>query len=83
MYSRLGELPAKIRYGNTHSVCDDGKGNIYVHHTVYASSQSRDAVAVFDAKGKFVRSFGAMFKGGAQAMDYAKKGKNEFFYLLR
>src|ERR1035438_1518167 len=27
-----GELPRTIKYGNTHGVCQDAQGNIYVHH---------------------------------------------------
>src|ERR1700679_2342742 len=51
-----GELPSNIKYGNTHSVCEDAQGHIYVHHTVHKTSDSPDSVVVFDAKGKFVRS---------------------------
>src|SRR5437870_5637815 len=50
-----GELPANIRYGNTHGVCEDSQGNIYVHHTVNAASESSDTMVVFDSAGKFVR----------------------------
>ena len=35
-----GELPANIKYGNTHGVCEDSQGHIYVHHTVNAASES-------------------------------------------
>ena len=63
-----GELPANIKYGNTHNACEDSQGHIYIHHTVHATSQSPDAVVVFDNNGKFVRSWGAMFKGGAHGM---------------
>ena len=76
-----GELPSSIRYGNTHSVCEDSQGHIYIHHTVNAKSQSPDAVVVFDSNGKFVRSWGAMFKGGAHGMHYSKEGKDEFLYF--
>ena len=27
-----GELPADIKYGNTHGVCEDSQGRIYIHH---------------------------------------------------
>src|SRR3989442_15181214 len=37
-----GELPARIKWGNTHGVVEDSEGNIYVHHTVHASSDSAD-----------------------------------------
>ena len=76
-----GELPANIKYGNTHSVVEDAQGHIYIHHTVHETSQSPDSVVVFDEKGKFVRSFGPMFKGGAHGMHYSKEGRNEFLYF--
>jgi hypothetical protein len=76
-----GELPATIKYGNTHNVCEDAQGHIYVHHTVNATSQSPDAVVVFDSNGKFVRSWGAMFKGGAHGMQYSREGRDEFLYF--
>ncbi len=76
-----GQLPGNIKYGNTHSVVEDSHGNIYIHHTVHATSQSPDAVVVFDSKGKFVRSFGAMFRNGAHGMHLQKEGKDEFLYF--
>jgi hypothetical protein len=76
-----GELPSDIKYGNTHSVSEDSRGHIYVHHTVHATSQSPDSVVVFDDKGKFVRSFGAMFKGGAHGMHLQKEGTDEYLYF--
>src|SRR6266852_2371061 len=76
-----GELPANIKYGNTHSVAEDSQGHIYVHHTVHETSQSPDAVVVFDNKGKFVRSWGAMFRGGAHGMHINKEGKDEYLYF--
>jgi hypothetical protein len=76
-----GELPANIKYGNTHSVCEDSQGHIYIHHTVHKDSQSPDSVVVFDAKGKFVRSFGPMFRGGAHGMHLTKEGKTEYLYF--
>lgn len=76
-----GELPSNIKYGNTHSVCEDAQGHIYVHHTVHATSQSQDSVVVFDDKGKFVRSWGPMFSGGAHGMFLRKEGKTEYLYF--
>jgi hypothetical protein len=76
-----GELPSNIKYGNTHSVIEDSQGHIYIHHTVHATSQSPDAVVVFDSKGKFVRSWGAMFRGGAHGMHINKEGKTEYLYF--
>ncbi len=76
-----GTLPSNIKYGNTHSVVEDSHGNIYIHHTVHATSQSPDAVVVFDNKGKFVRSWGAMFRNGAHGMHLQKEGKDEYLYF--
>jgi hypothetical protein len=76
-----GELPRTIRYGNTHGVCEDSQGNIYVHHTVNAASDSADTMVVFDANGKFVRSWGRQFKGGAHGLTIRKEGSEEYLYL--
>lgn len=76
-----GELPANIKYGNTHGVCEDSEGNIYVHHTVNAASESEDTMVVFDHQGKFVRSWGKQFKGGAHGLHIRKEGSTEFLYL--
>jgi len=76
-----GELPRTIKYGNTHGVCEDSEGNIYVHHTVHASSESLDTMVVFDSKGKFVRSWGRQFKGGAHGLTVRKEGSEDSLYL--
>jgi hypothetical protein len=76
-----GELPRTIKYGNTHGVCEDSQGNIYIHHTVNAASDSLDTMVVFDEKGKFVRSWGRQFKGGAHGLTLHKEGSEEFLYL--
>ena len=41
-----------IKWGNTHGVVEDSQGNIYVHHTVHATSESADSMVVFDQKGQ-------------------------------
>lgn len=76
-----GELPRTIRYGNTHGVCVDSQGHVYIHHTVHATSESEDTMVVFDRKGKFVRSWGKEFKGGAHGLHIRKEGRDEFLYL--
>src|ERR1700722_4296045 len=76
-----GELPRTIKYGNTHGVCEDSQGNIYVHHMVNAASESLDTMVVFDRDGKFVRSWGRQFKGGAHGLTIRKEGSEEFLYL--
>ena len=76
-----GVLPPEIKYGNTHGVCEDAEGHIYVHHTVNAASQSDDTMVVFDHKGKFVRSWGKEYKGGAHGLLIRKEGSQQFLYL--
>jgi len=76
-----GQLPANIQYGNTHGVIEDSQGRIYVHHTVNAASESSDSMVVFDDKGKFIKSWGKDFKGGAHGLHIRKEGSTEFLYL--
>ena len=45
-----GELPASIKYGNTHGVCEDSQGHIYIHHTVNAASESHDTMVGLDPR---------------------------------
>lgn len=76
-----GELPSAIKYGNTHGVVRDSQGHIHIHHTVHASSESPDTMVVFDEKGKFVRSWGRQYKGGAHGLHIQKEGSTEFLFL--
>lgn len=76
-----GELPAGLKYGNTHGVVEDSRGFLYVHHTVHSTSESADSMVVFDPKGKFVKSWGKDFKGGAHGLQLVKEGRTEYLYL--
>ncbi len=76
-----GTLPASIRWGNTHGVVEDSQHNIYVHHTVHATSESPDSMVVFDSKGRFIRSWGKEFRGVAHGLHIRKEGRDEFLYL--
>jgi hypothetical protein len=77
-----GELPAGLRWGNTHGVCEDSQGRIYIAHTVHASSERADTLVVFDEKGKFIRSWGSEFKGGAHGLHIRKEGRDEYLYFV-
>jgi hypothetical protein len=77
----MENLPADIKYGNTHSISRDSHGLIYVHHTVHETSKSPNAVVVFDPKGKFVTSWGPQFRGGAHGMHIQMEGKTEYIYF--
>jgi hypothetical protein len=76
-----GDLPADIKYGNTHGVVEDSQGRIYIHHTVNAASESSDSMVVFDANGKFIKSWGKDFKGGAHGLYIHREGSTEYLYL--
>lgn len=76
-----GTLPTHIKWGNTHGVVEDSQGNIHIHHTVHATSESPDTVVVFDRDGKFVRSWGRQFKGVAHGLELRREGSDEFLYL--
>ena len=76
-----GVLPANVKWGNTHGVVQDAQGNIHIHHTVHASSESSDSMVVFDPSGRFVRSWGRQFRGVAHGLHIRKEGSDEFLYL--
>ena len=76
-----GQLPANIKWGNTHAVVEDSQGNMHVHHTVHATSDSADTVVVFDRSGKFIRSWGKELRGVAHGLHIQREGKEEFLYL--
>src|SRR5579862_3068669 len=72
-----GELPAGHVYGNTHGVAVDAQGFVHIKHTVGAGATVEDAVVVFDDQGKFVRSWGKQYKGGAHGLHLSREGKEE------
>lgn len=75
-----GEVPDHIQWGDTHGVGIDEQGLIYIKHRSDAP-QPMDAVAVFDSRGKFVRSFGKEYHHGGHGLDIRKEGGEEFLYL--
>ena len=57
--SEWGALPGGVQLGSTHGrVAVDAVGNVYVQ------TDTERAVCVFDADGKFLRSFGSDLAGG-------------------
>jgi DNA-binding beta-propeller fold protein YncE len=81
VYHDWGQLPAQIAYGRTHGIGIDRNGSVYVFHTVHATSQSSDAVVVFDPDGRFVKSWGKDFRDGAHGLHISAEGHEEFLYL--
>jgi hypothetical protein len=74
------QAPPHLLFGDTHGVAQDSHGRIYIAHTVNSGSVSRDAVCVYDSKGKFISSWGSVFAGGAHGLDVRKEGRDEFLY---
>lgn len=72
-----GPLPDGIRFGNTHGICEDAQGRIYVHN----QSPTGHAMVVFDGDGRFVTAWGAQFCKGAHGLTYHREGPDEFLYL--
>ena len=70
-----GKLPNGRKYGYTHGVVVDSQQRIIIHN------RSKDAVAIFDHDGKFVKSWGEDFETGAHGMLLNKEGNTEYLYL--
>ena len=74
-------LPKDHSYGNaSHGVTTDENGLIYITH-----QGNPGTIFVFDADGKFVRSFGEIHNiknaGKGHGIDIRKEGSEEFLYL--
>jgi len=72
--------PLGMVWGDTHAVCQDTAGNIYVGHTVHKSSMRGEAIVVYDSEGKFIRAFGEEFRGGAHGLDLRQEEGQEILY---
>ncbi len=72
-----GQLPEGKKLGHTHGVCETADGRIFVHN----ASPTGDSTCIFDADGKFIKSWGPQFKDGAHGMQLRKEGNEEFLYL--
>ena len=70
-----GRLPEGMAFGYTHGVCEDAQGRILIHN------MSKDAVAIFDADGTFITSWGEDFAEGAHGMLLSREGDDEFLFL--
>lgn len=74
------QLPSHIRWGQTHGVAIDAQGFIYIKH-LSEEKDPMDAIAVFDADGRFVRSFGKEYHGGGHGIDIRTEAGEQFLYL--
>jgi hypothetical protein len=72
--------PSSIQWGDTQGIAQSDNGDIYISHTVGGGSKISDAIAVFNARGKFLRSFGAQFKDGGHGIDHRTENGSEYLY---
>lgn len=75
-----GQLPKHLQWGDTHGVVFDKAGLVYITHQS-AAKEPMDSIVVFDADGKYVRSFGQEFHGGGHGLALRAEGGQEFLYL--
>lgn len=71
------KLPEGMRFGNTHMIQEDAQGRLIVHH----QGGAPDSVFIFDADGKFIKSWGKQWLAGAHGMQLRKEESGEFLYL--
>ena len=75
------QLPDKFTWQTTHNVAVDKAGNLYVIHEGRRELKDHPAIFVFDADGKYVRSFGSQFQGGGHGIEVRQEGGEEFLYV--
>lgn len=75
-----GELPAHVKWGETHGVAIDEAGLVYIKHRNRAELPM-DAIVVFDSEGKYVTSFGKEYHAGGHGIDIRKENGVEYLYL--
>lgn len=72
-----GARPDGKDLGNTHGcVAHDSEGRIYVN------TDTQDAVMIYDASGKLLKTWGKDFAGGMHGMQIVKEGEREFLYAV-
>lgn len=75
------QLPDKFTWQTTHNVAVDEAGNLYVIHEGREELKDHPSIFVFDADGKYIRSFGQQFQGGGHGIEIRKEGNQEFLYV--
>jgi len=75
------QLPKEFEWQTTHNCTVDRDGLVYIIHEGRENRRDHPAIFVFDGDGKYVRSFGNQFAGGAHGMDLRDEGGEEFLYV--
>jgi hypothetical protein len=76
-----GTLPGELEWQTSHNVAIDSQGHVYITQQGLKGRKVIDTIYVFDATGKFVRSFGKDFHEGGHGIEIRKEGSDEFCYL--
>jgi hypothetical protein len=63
------QLPDQFTWQTTHDIAFDKAGNLYVIHEGHKNKPDHPAIFVFDADGKYIRSFGKEFQGGGHGLE--------------
>lgn len=75
------ELPDQFSWQTTHNVALDKSGNLYVIHEGHKDKADHPSIFVFDADGKYIRSFGSQFQGGGHGLEVREEDGQEFLYV--
>jgi hypothetical protein len=75
------QLPEQFTWQTTHDVSFDKAGNLYVIHEGHKDKPDHPAIFVFDADGKYIRSFGQEFQGGGHGLEVHEESGEEFLYV--
>lgn len=74
-------LPKRFSWQTSHNVAIDREGLLYVIHEGHKAKTDHPSIFVFDASGKYVRSFGSQFQGGGHGLEVHREGGAEFLYV--
>lgn len=75
------QLPSKFTWQTTHNVAVDKVGNVYVIHEGREDQPDHPSIFVFDANGKYVKSFAPQFQGGGHGIEVRDEDGQEFLYV--
>lgn len=75
------QLPKEFSWQTTHNVAVDKAGNLYVIHEGRKDLPDHPSIFVFDADGKYIRSFGKQFQGGGHGIEIREEAGQEFLYV--
>ncbi len=75
------QLPAEFSWQTTHNVAVDREGLVYVIHEGREDLKEHPSIFVFDADGRYVRSFGKQFQGGGHGLEVRQEDGEQFLYV--